>query len=398
MRGQIYTRGDGKNRRYLVRIYLGRDPDTGKQKFPRHTIHSTKKDAETWLNAKLREIELGEYVAPSTITFGELLDLWLTGKRGNVSERTHSDYSYTIKTYIKPYLGSIRASQLTSDRLMEHYEKMKERGLTNRTLRHIHIVIKAALREAVTQRKLVHNPAASIQTPRKSRKISIRFFKPDEAKSFCEAAKTDRHGAIFLFALETGMRPEEYLALRWSDLDWAKRQVTVSRTLSLPREGGYKFIETAKTKKSYRTLPVSSMLMGKLRDHHETQIVYKKYMVEHGKWEDHDLIFSSATGTPYFLHNLGRYFKRLLTNAELDPKMRLYDLRHSCATLMLSSGVNAKIVSERLGHASVAFTLDTYCHVLPNEQTSATNVLTSVLGYRVTGEPLGTQKADNLIG
>ena len=75
MRGQIYTRGDGKNRRYLVRIYLGRDPDTGKQKFLRHTIHSTKKDAETWLNAKLREIELGEYVAPSTVTFGELLDL-----------------------------------------------------------------------------------------------------------------------------------------------------------------------------------------------------------------------------------------------------------------------------------------------------------------------------------
>ena len=109
------------------------------------------------------------------------------------------------------------------------------------------------------------------------------------------------------------------------------------------------------------------------------------------------LIFSSDTGTPYFLHNLGRYFKRLLTNAKLDPRMRLYDLRHSCATLMLSSGVNAKIVSERLGHASVAFTLDTYCHVLPNEQTAATDALTGVLGYRVTGESLEAQKADNSI-
>lgn len=127
MRGQIYTRGDGKNRRYLVRIYLGRDPDTGKQKFLRHTIHSTKKDAETWLNAKLREIDLGEYVAPSTATFGELLDLWLAGKRGDISERTHSDYSYTIRTYIKPDLGSIHASQLTTDRVKEHYEKMSAR-------------------------------------------------------------------------------------------------------------------------------------------------------------------------------------------------------------------------------------------------------------------------------
>jgi integrase len=147
---------------------------------------------------------------------------------------------------------------LTTDRLKEHYEKLRERGLTNRTLRLIHIVIKASLREAVTQRKLVRNPAAAIQTPRKSRKITIRFFKPDEAKSFCEAAETDKHGVIFLFALETGMRPEEYLALRWSDLDWEKKQVTVSRTSSWPREGGYKFIETAKTKKSHRTLPVSS--------------------------------------------------------------------------------------------------------------------------------------------
>src|SRR5215813_8819895 len=130
MRGQIYTRGEGKNRRYLVRIYLGRDTDTGKQKFLRHTIHSTKKDAESWLTAKLREIELGEYVAPSAVTFGELLDLRLAGKRGNISERTHSDYTYTIKTYIKPDLGPIRASQLTADQLKEHYDKMRDRGLT----------------------------------------------------------------------------------------------------------------------------------------------------------------------------------------------------------------------------------------------------------------------------
>jgi integrase len=274
---------------------------------------------------------------------------------------------------------------------------MRERGLTNRTLRLVHIVIKAALREAVGQRRLARNPATSIQSPRKSRQITIRFFKPNEARVFCEAAETDRHGTIFLFAVETGMRPEEYLALRWSDLDWVKGQVIVSRTLFWPREGGYKFIETTKRKKSYRTLPISPELLGKLRDHHGAQLVHKKYMMEQDEWDDHDLIFSSDTGTPYFLHNLARYFKRLLANTGLDSKTRLYDLRHSCATLMLSSGVNAKIVSERLGHSSVAFTLDTYCHVLPNEQTSATDVLTKVLGYRVTGESLEGQKVENTI-
>jgi hypothetical protein len=92
MRGHIETRGEGKNRSYRVKVYLGRDANTGKQKFLTHTIHTTKKDAETWLNAKLREIELGEFVAPTTTTVGELLDLWLAGKRGDIADRTYTDY------------------------------------------------------------------------------------------------------------------------------------------------------------------------------------------------------------------------------------------------------------------------------------------------------------------
>jgi integrase len=110
MRGHIEARGEGKNRSYRVKVYLGRDANTGKQKFLTHTIHTTKKDAETWLNAKLREIELGEFVAPTTTTVGELLNLWLAGKRGDISDRTYTDYKYAIDTYIRPRLGSIHAS------------------------------------------------------------------------------------------------------------------------------------------------------------------------------------------------------------------------------------------------------------------------------------------------
>lgn len=386
MRGHIETRGEGKNRSYRVKVYLGRDANTGKQKFLTQTIHTTKKDAEKWLNAKLREIELGEFVAPTTTTFGELLDLWLAGKRGAISDRTYTDYKYAIDTYIRPRLGSIKASALTSKQLKLYYEYLRdERELSNRTVRHIHILIKAALAEAVRHRQLARNPADAIKTPRKMRQITIRFFKPSEAREFWKACKDDKHGIIFAFALETGMRPEEYLALQWTDLDLAKNEIAITRTLYWPRTGGYQFIDRTKSKNSQRIISVSSELMKQLRDHHATQLIYKSAMSAKGKWKGHNLIFAADTGTPFFTHNLGRYFKRLLTNAGLDPAMRLYDLRHSCATLLLTNGVNPKIVSERLGHASVAFTLDTYCHVLPNDQQMATEAMIRMVGCWETG-------------
>lgn len=386
MRGHIETRGEGKNRAYRVKVYLGRDANTGKQKFLTHTIHTTKKDAETWLNAKLREIELGEFVAPTTTTVGELLDLWLAGKRGDIADRTYTDYKYAIETYIRPRLGSIQASNLSSKHLKLHYEYLRDEcGLSNRTVRHVHILIKAALGEAVRHRQLARNPADAIKTPRKARQITIRFFRESEAQEFWKACKDDKHGIIFAFALETGMRPEEYLALQWTNLDWAKNEIEISRTLYWPRSGGYQFIDRTKSKNSRRKISVSPELMKQLRDHHATQLIYKSAMSAKGKWQEHNLIFAGDTGTPFFLHNLGRYFKRLLTNAGLDSSMRLYDLRHSCATLLLTNGVNPKVVSERLGHASVAFTLDTYCHVLPNDQQLATEAMVRMLGCWETG-------------
>jgi len=222
-----------------------------------------------------------------------------------------------------------------------HYEYLRnECELSNRTVRHAHILIKAALGEALRHRQLARNPADAIKTPRKSRQITIRFFRASEAQEFWKACKDDKHGIIFAFALETGMRPEEYLALQWADLDWVKNEVEIFRTLYWPRSGGYQFIDRTKSKNSRRKISVSPELMKQLRDHHATQLIYKAVMSAKGKWQEHNLIFAGDTGTPFFPHNLGRYFKRLLTNAGLDSSMRLYDLRHSCATLLLTNGVN----------------------------------------------------------
>jgi integrase len=198
-------------------------------------------------------------------------------------------------------------------------------------------------------------------------------------------------------SLETGMRPEEYLALQWADLDLVKNEVEIFRTLYWPRSGGYQFIDRTKSKNSRRKISVSPELMKQLRDHHATQLIYKAGMSAKGKWQEHNLMFAGDTGAPFFPHNLGRYFKRILTNAGLDSSMRLHDLRHSCATLLLTNGVNPKIVSERLGHASVAFTLDTYCHVLLNDQQLATEAMVRMLGCWETGGKQEDQKEAILI-
>jgi integrase len=199
----------------------------------------------------------------------------------------------------------------------------------------------------------------------------------DETKLFLEKARDDKWYSAFLLALETGMRPEEYLGLKWSDIDFDRGLVTVRRALVWIKGGGWKF-EEPKTSQSRRSIPVTSSALAALKRHKVDQA---EHILKLGAdYQKHDLVFASETGTPLLWRNLrNRHFKKILERAGLPKALRLYDLRHTCATLLLSAGVNPKIVSERLGHASVVLTLDTYSHVLPNMQQTATDEIERML-------------------
>jgi len=182
---------------------------------------------------------------------------------------------------------------------------------------------------------------------------------------------------LFAFALVTGMRPGEYLALQWKDVDHISGAVAVRRALAQSAEGSWKF-EEPKTARSRRSIPLPPSVIKALHSHRRRQAV--EILAAGPGYTNHDLVFAAENGSPLAIRNLvRRHFKPILKAAGLPSSFRLYDLRHSCATLLLSAGENPKIVAERLGHASVTMTLDVYSHVLPDMQRAATEKLEAML-------------------
>jgi integrase len=214
-----------------------------------------------------------------------------------------------------------------------------------------------------------------------------RVLSPDEAVNFLESADVMPHGLIFEFALLTGMRPEEYLALQWSDVDMTTSATQIKRAL-VRHKKSWSF-EEPKTARSRRTVVLPMPLLSKLAAHKRMQSAARLKLGV--AWHAHDLVFCSEEGTPLSIPNLTyRYFRPILERAKL-PRIRLYDLRHTCATLLLMTEENPKVVSERLGHSTIVLTLDTYSHVLPTMQQQATARLEKML-YRKGSSQNGGSK------
>src|SRR5262249_1547365 len=246
-----------------------------------------------------------------------------------------------------------------------------------KTIRHVHTTLSTALAQAVRWRLLVQNPAAMAKAPRQVRK-EMQALSPEEASRFLRAAEKDSFGVLFALALTTGMRPEEYLALQWKDIDLEKGTATVQRTLVWRRKDGGWYFSEPKTSQSRRTVPLPASVVRWLVRHKKLQGAQK--LKAGPKYDYIDLVFATPKGHPLNPSNLiSRNFKPILKSAGLSTTIRLYDLRHSCATLLLAAGENAKVVSERLGHSGIALTLDVYSHVLPSMQQAATEKLEKLL-------------------
>jgi integrase len=370
--GQIIRRGEDT---WTVRIFLGREAD-GKRKYFNKTIRGPKKDAQKWLTSKLREKDLGQFVEPASMSLNTYLDQWLEEvARFKVRLATFDGYEAKLKVHVRSGLGSKRLCDLQAYDIQKVYNGMMRAGLSAKTVRHVHNVLSPALKQAVKWKLIQQNPCELCELPRIIKK-EMQCFTPEETAIFLEHARTDTYYAAFVLALETGMRPEEYLGLQWRDIDFEQSRLSVRRALVLQKGGGFVFTEP-KTPQSRRSIPLSASAVGVLKVHRRVQL--ESRMKINGAYEDHNLVFPSEIGTPTLYGNLDRrHFKKIIKTAGLR-KIRLYDLRHTMATLLLSKGVNPKIVSERLGHSSIGLTLDTYSHVLPTMQWEATNHMESLM-------------------
>ena len=365
--GQIISRGD---HRWLVRVYQGRDPETRRRRYFNRTLRGSFHAARQVLNSQLAACAEGKELVGARLTLTQYLDRWLElAARPKLRAKSYDDYQAILGRYLRPALGERELRNLTPLDLQRGVHEMQERGLSPRTVHYTHAVLHAALEQAVRWRLITRNPARGVALPKPSRR-EMRVLKPDEARRFLEHALRTKYGVLFALALTTGMRPSEYLGLRWSDINWQDETVTVARTLE--KGSGWRFAGT-KRPCSRRQVKLESWVASRLQQLHSLDTASPGTDPDAARQ-----IFKTRAGRPINSDYLAREFKQLLREAGLPP-LPLYGLRHTSATLALAACVPAKVVSEQLGHASSAFTLDVYAHVLPHMQTEAAKRVAALL-------------------
>lgn len=234
------------------------------------------------------------------------------------------------------------------------------RGLSVVTVRKLNTVLGSAFKQAIKWGMLGRNPMEGVELPKdrnSRREEKVKIMPLDRVGEFLEYSRCSKWGIVFAVALGTGMRPGEYFALKWTDLDVEQQLLRVQRTLYRHKAGGWSF-QVPKTKGSARSISLPGQLVQELLEHREKQIQ------ELG--EVQELMFTSGNGQPLFSSNFRkRELKPLLRELGMDERIHLYALRHTHITILLSAGVHPKLVAERSGHASVRMTLDVYSHVVP---------------------------------
>jgi integrase len=364
MAGSIRKRGE---RRWLVRVALGADPRTGKRLTLAKTIHGTRADAQKWLNDALLRKDMGDLIQSSSMRLSELLDRWLVlAVKPRTREITWIRYKGQIEMNVIPKLGNIPLKNVRAIDIQQHLADLSRR-LRPATVRLIHTLLVNAFKQALRWQLLRQNPMTFVDSPRNEPR-EMKAMTAAQAKEFLEAAKDDDFKTFFLFALLTGCRPGEIFALKWGDIDFASGIVTIQRNLVRRNNTTWYFSEP-KSPRSRRSLKLTPRLVASLQDLRRRQAEVR--MRNRKSWEDLDLVFTDSFGACVSIDRVRRRFKKLVKAAGLDRRLRLYDLRHSCASILTAQGCNPKIVSERLGHSTVKLTLDLYTHLAPGLQTQA---------------------------
>lgn len=367
--GSIYKRKDG---RWAGVINLGYQDGKLRRKI---FYGDTREEVRGKLVAALSDQQKDLPVITERQTVAEFLEKWLADvSRPSVRPKTYRFYCDHIRLHIKPALGKKQLEKLTPANIQHFVNDRLQSGLSPQTIRHIIATLRAALSIAVRWQLVYRNVAALVTLPR-IQKQEMKIFTPEQAKAFLESVKGHRLEALFIMALTLGLRRGELLGLHWSDVDFDAATLRVN--YGLQRFDGKLHLVEPKTEKSRRVLPLPSLLIDALRLHRTRQL--EERLALGSNWQESGFVFASTIGTPMEPRNLNRTFDALLENAKL-PKIRFHDMRHSCATMLLSQGVPQRTLMEILGHSQISLTMNTYSHVLPEMARAAIGTMDSVLG------------------
>jgi integrase len=372
----------GRGLRAAFIVDAGRKPDGARRQIKRMGFDS-RGEAEEVLSELLASVHAGTWVPPSRLSVGEyLLDRWLP--RTRTGAKTRADRELHMRVYVVPRIGGLTLEELSGDDLTFLHDHLAVRGRTRAphpefgqglsptTVRRIHTMLHKAFADAIRWGLLERNPCDRADPPStsevKGRARSARHtYTWDDLGRFLEVASDDRLFAMWHLFVTTGMRRSEVAALMWRNLDLETGLLSVTRA-AVEVKGKVDERELTKSSSSRRAIELAEQDVAVLRQHRKMQL--EEQIALHGSWREPERVFTSPVGGRLYPPDITRAF-HVLTNRAGLQRIRLHDLRHTFATLSLKSGEPAKIVTERLGHSTTAYTQDAYQEVMPGMQRDA---------------------------
>jgi len=369
MRGNIYK----KNNHYYIRYDLGKDSN-GKRVQKVESGFDTKRQAEKALRERITELDNSFANKVERCTLEVYLKEWVESYcKPRLARNTLNGYQVNIDKHIVPYIGSIPLYKLQPSDISNLYKKLSEKGLSSTSILYVHNVLRKSLNCAVKQRVLTSNVINYVDAPLKA-KFKAAVLSSDEISKLLDTTKSTEIYIPVLLAITLGLRRGEILGLKWSDIDWQLKSISIQRTATFYKD---EFVlSDVKTQNSNRTLLLADSVISELNIHKDKQRIFAENFG--AGFNSENLVICRADGKPMTSSALNKHYKAALEQAGL-PNIRFHDLRHTNATLMLKQNIPAKIVSSMLGHSTIAITLDTYSHVLTDMQKPAVDVIEKML-------------------
>jgi integrase len=380
--GSIFKRADG---RWCAILDLGWENGKRKRK---NFYRGSRKAVADALNKGIRDRAQGLPVAVERQTVSEFFKRWLAESvKTSVRPLTYEQYEQHIRLYIEPALGKIQLSKLSPQQVQRLINAKLSDGLSPRTVQITLFVLRRGLGQAVRWDLAARNVAELVDRPRAERK-EIKPLSPEQVQELLKATTGERLAAVFTVGLALGMRRGEVLGLRWDDIDFDARTISVKQAVQRSggelvdgkRQGSKLNFVPPKTFRGIRTIPMPDCVAAALRGHRARQA--EERLLAGSKWQDVGLVFTTRKGTPIEPRRLDTEFKRILKNAELPETIRLHDSRHFAASLLLALGVHPRTVMEILGHSDINQTMNTYSHVVPLLMREAADKIDVAFGGR----------------
>jgi integrase/predicted RNA-binding Zn-ribbon protein involved in translation (DUF1610 family) len=344
---------------------------------------ATRKECAQAMNRLLVSVAEQSFIPTTKLTVREYLQQeWLPAVVATARPSTYNSYVQHVDCHVVPFIGTVQLQRLSGATLNGLYAKLAasgrkngKRGLSPVTVHHVHSCLHRALRDAVRWGRLTRNPADAADPPRlRGSSHEMRTWSAEQLQAFLGSTKEERLGGLWHLLALTGMRRGEALGLRWEDVDLEAARLAVRRAL-IPTNGEV-VVSEPKTAKGRRVIALDATPVEVLKAQAARQLTEQTQCGD--DWVDSGYVFTIASGQPLDPEDVTRYFRQAVKRAML-PQIRLHDLRHTHATLALQAGVHPKVVSERLGHATVAITLDTYSHAIPAMQEEAAQLIAGLV-------------------